>query len=477
MAERLPRTDAEADLLKPAIAELLRTIPETWAEFDLDRLTVVQDNALFLLTAAGIVERRGWLRSTIANHPTAFEVRFHATGEGGFAKAMEQAAAAEYETWKEAWRTWKTGETKDVSPFRTEAMKPQEWRLTDQGILARGELDGTKHVMGSDATFDFIFKRGFFGPGYWSRLAASNPRRLDRAIVEEQSRSTGQDWTNLPRPPLPGSGLLVEIRKVEEPAVPQAVKLTNWGEGADAFAAAFEKAFLAMSKANGGAGASPTDQAGEGEGNGGAGASDDAEEAAASQPASQERDRRDETPTAPPIPPAGATQSTTRTYDRNASENVLPALLVHHQYDQGSIGNYDPISLVKLEKKFGIKKATASRWFQKNFGGHQWYRAACKRERGKPLQEKLKKMNEDYAAFLDPRSHALGRRIRGHRRPAGGSVTRLAFHRSIGVLLRPGSFGRHCMSSRGNDFHLARSIRSIGNGCQDGTSRHVYRTE
>ena len=105
---------AEADLLKPAIAELLRTIPESWAEFDLDRLTVVQDRALFLLTAAGMVERRGWLRSTIANHPTAFEVRFQATGEGGFAKAMEQAVATEYETWKEAWQTWKTGETKDV---------------------------------------------------------------------------------------------------------------------------------------------------------------------------------------------------------------------------------------------------------------------------------------------------------------------------------------------------------------------------
>ena len=38
---------------------------------------------------------------------------------------MEQAVAAEYETWKEAWRTWKTGETKEVSPFRTEAMKPR----------------------------------------------------------------------------------------------------------------------------------------------------------------------------------------------------------------------------------------------------------------------------------------------------------------------------------------------------------------
>ena len=55
---------------------------------------------------------------------------------------------------------------------------------------------------------------------------------------------------------------------------------------------------------------------------------------------------------------------------------------------------------MKLEKEFGIKKATASRWFQKNFGGHQLYRAACKRERGKPLQETLKKMNDDYAPFL-----------------------------------------------------------------------------
>ena len=62
-----------------------------------------------------------------------------------------------------------------------------------------------------------------------------------------------------------------------------------------------------MSKANGGAGSPPTDQAGEGKGDGGDGASDDAEEAAVLQRASKDRDRRDETPTAPPIPipPAG----------------------------------------------------------------------------------------------------------------------------------------------------------------------------
>ena len=175
---------AEADLLKPAIAELLRTIPESWAEFDLDRLTVIQDNALFLLTAAGMVERRGWLRSTIANHPTAFEVRFQATGEGGFAKAMEQAVAAEYETWKETWRKWKVGETKDVSPFRTEAMKPQEWRLTDQGVVRAATLATriavripTRH----STSFSNVASMGrVTGVGWLNRLPKRLTGRLSR---------------------------------------------------------------------------------------------------------------------------------------------------------------------------------------------------------------------------------------------------------------------------------------------------------
>ena len=42
VSERLPRSDAEADLLKPVIANLLRTIPDTWVEFDHDSLSAVQ---------------------------------------------------------------------------------------------------------------------------------------------------------------------------------------------------------------------------------------------------------------------------------------------------------------------------------------------------------------------------------------------------------------------------------------------------
>jgi hypothetical protein len=206
-------------------------------------------------------------------------VQFQATGEGGFAKAMEHVSAVEYATWGDAWRAWKAGEASHVSPFRTEAMKPEEWRLTDQGVIARGELDGTNPQTGPETVFDFIFKRGFFGPGYWSRLAISNPARLDKAIINEQMQNTGQAWQVLPRPPLSGAGLLVKLRKIERPAGSQAVNLTNWGEGADAFAAAFAKMlgpmFDAMSKnqqANASLSASPPSaKTGEREGNGGTG--------------------------------------------------------------------------------------------------------------------------------------------------------------------------------------------------------------
>jgi hypothetical protein len=165
VSESLSRSEAETELLKTAIAELLRTIPKSWAEFNLDALTAIEGNALFLLTAAGMVERRGWFRSKIANHPTCFEVRFQATGEGGFANALEHATVVEYATWGSALRDWKAGEMRDVSPFRIEMMKPQEWRLTKEGGLALGDLNGTNLDASPADVFDFVFKQGRFGPG------------------------------------------------------------------------------------------------------------------------------------------------------------------------------------------------------------------------------------------------------------------------------------------------------------------------
>jgi hypothetical protein len=278
VSERLPQTDDEASVLKPVIADLLRTIPETWTEFDADALTAVQSNALFLLTAAGMVERRGRLRCEMLNHPTYTEETFQATGEGGFAEALDYSTAAMWEVWGESYREWRGKMPEGTPAFRAEALKPQEWRLTAEGVLARGDLDGTNSDANPDAVFDFVLKRGFYGPGHWLRIMAI-PELFRKHEQEIRDRiNAGQDLHSLPRPPVRGCGRLIEFRKVERPVGSQAVNLTNWDEGADAFSASFGKMlgpmFEAMSKgpqvnASPSAPSPPADGVKQGEGSGG----------------------------------------------------------------------------------------------------------------------------------------------------------------------------------------------------------------
>jgi hypothetical protein len=130
-------TEAEVNLLRPEIAGLLRKVPESWAEFASDSLTSIHADALFLLTAAGLVARRIWVRAKMANHDTCFQWRFQVTGEGGYAKVAEEVAPVLYETWADAWRKWRAGETRDCCPFIITGIEPQEWRLTKRGIRSR----------------------------------------------------------------------------------------------------------------------------------------------------------------------------------------------------------------------------------------------------------------------------------------------------------------------------------------------------
>lgn len=233
----LRQTNEEIELLKPAIVELLRKISDTWAEFKPDALTAIQANALFLLTAAGLVERRGWVRATIANHPTCFELRFQATGEGGLVEEMENATAIQFETWADAWRTWCVSETGNRFPVHAEGILPQEWRLTGQGIVARGDLANDAR---SATMFDFVLKLGFFGPGFWLR------KQLNEGALTDEERRTiahhlaaGDDLAQLPRPPVSGEGRLVEVLTLDQPTSAKVVNLGNWPEGADNFAEAF----------------------------------------------------------------------------------------------------------------------------------------------------------------------------------------------------------------------------------------------
>jgi DNA-binding MarR family transcriptional regulator len=339
VARRLPKTDEEDELLKPAIADLLRTIPETWAEYDPERLTHVQTNALILLTAAGMVERRGWLRFIIANHPTCLEVRLQATGERGFAKALKKAIAFEYATWGDVLRAWRDSEAGHVSPIHTEALKPQEWRLTDQGVIARSHLDDP-----SPDVFDFVLKRGFFGPGYWCRVAVSNPQRVEEnyRLIAKEVKSHRTDWTQLPRPPVIGDGCVLAIRKVEQSGGVHSVNVANWAEGGEVFATAFEKILRPLLEAM---------------------------EKAAQRPAQAEH---------------GATKWATRKAkpqkhaQSRGKELVISALLEHHQYDNGSVGNWNTIGVSKLAAKIGVGKSTVSRVMKKLFrGGYEAYKQAC----------------------------------------------------------------------------------------------------
>ena len=54
LSDQFTKTDDEAGLLKPVISDLLRTIPDAWAEFDPDSLTVLKSSATALTRSCRI---------------------------------------------------------------------------------------------------------------------------------------------------------------------------------------------------------------------------------------------------------------------------------------------------------------------------------------------------------------------------------------------------------------------------------------
>jgi hypothetical protein len=206
------RITAPAEILKPEVVKLLLRVPERWQVYRPDELSEPQSQALFLLTAAGMVERRERMRLMMLNHPLIVEATICATGEYGAVEAMMPLAAQMWKDWQDAFRLWQEGHTHNIPPFHCERLEPAEWRLTDQGIIARKDVkSGNKNI-----ALDFVLKRGFFdGLPYQKPDGSLSIRR-----------------------PVRGKGALVRIKKLKgEP--PNALEIANWGEGAEAFANAF----------------------------------------------------------------------------------------------------------------------------------------------------------------------------------------------------------------------------------------------
>jgi hypothetical protein len=209
------RITASAEMLEAAVADLLRLIPETWQAYRPDDLSETKAQALFMLTAAGRVERRDRLRLRMLNHPLAAEATITVTGEYGAVEALESLIASLWQDWQSAYIKWRHSEMGDAEFCHSERREPSEWRLTDQGVIARKNLDAGKKEQ--CVVFDFVLKRGFF-------------RNRD---------------------PVRGVGSLVKIDKVKaDSAAPGAVNIANWHEGGDALVQALgpliTKGFEAM---------------------------------------------------------------------------------------------------------------------------------------------------------------------------------------------------------------------------------------
>ena len=147
--------------LDQAIFKLVRKIPLRWKQLNSDSLTTTEQEALKLLTAAGLVERRFTFRLSLIGHPVNIEATITATGEYGLIEGMKPVVKAAWEAWADSYLKGKAGAEQDKPVFHCERAGPEQARLTDQGELSKKDIiaGNTKVVL------DFVHRRTavFFG--------------------------------------------------------------------------------------------------------------------------------------------------------------------------------------------------------------------------------------------------------------------------------------------------------------------------
>jgi hypothetical protein len=81
-----------------------------------------------------------------------------------------------------------------------------------------------------------------------------------------------------------------------------------------------------------------------------------------------------------------------------ARPKLIAALIAHHQYDNGSCLNTEPIGNNDLARKAGVSDSTASAFFEKEFEGHTKYKATCKKHG--MLINALKMLNNEFPVHI-----------------------------------------------------------------------------
>ncbi len=198
-----------SDDVARAVLELLRRLPLKWQELNVDALTAVEQNALKLLTCAGLVERRFALRLSLLGHPVCIEATLTATGEYGFTEAGEPVAQAAWEAWAETYAAQKHRAEGPPPRFHCEKMAPQMARLTDQGQIALKDLREGRNRM----ALDFVLRRGPVFTG----ITVPGEGRAERIRTAPASpASVNVKVTNLPEVAGPLAAIAETVKKMFE---------------------------------------------------------------------------------------------------------------------------------------------------------------------------------------------------------------------------------------------------------------------
>lgn len=134
-----------------AILDLLCSLPAIWREHDVDALTGTQQEALRLLTEAGLVERRVWLTARMEGQPDEVDLTVVVSGEGVTPLIWERVFRAVPQ--------WVDAEGRTHGRV-TLAGRRVQIRLSDQGELAKHDYEHQTPERPS-AVVAFVRRLGF----------------------------------------------------------------------------------------------------------------------------------------------------------------------------------------------------------------------------------------------------------------------------------------------------------------------------
>jgi hypothetical protein len=83
---------------------------------------------------------------------------------------------------------------------------------------------------------------------------------------------------------------------------------------------------------------------------------------------------------------------------RQTRDRLIDALTSHHQYENGSCLNPEPIGNNDLALMANVSRSTASEFFKREFRGHSKYKLLCRRSGD--LVVALKLLNNEFPPYM-----------------------------------------------------------------------------